>query len=81
MCRQRTTLDLKLGYPLDHYYKFKKSKCPSIEPSGTAWISIQEERCPFKTTSCFVLLKKSFMRRKNFPDIPFCSNLKMRPSY
>ena len=21
------------------------------------------------------------MRRNNFPDIPFCSNLKMRPSF
>ena len=73
---------MKLVYPVDININ-QKSKSSGIEPWATpAWISIY--RHPSKrsivsyhlslTTCCLLSLKKSFMRRSTFPDIPFCSN-------
>ena len=38
--------------------------------------SVHDECWPFKTTLCFLQLKKYFIKVINSPDIPFCYNLK-----
>ena len=40
---------------------------------------VQEEACPFKTTCCFLKLRKSVIIFKILSDIPFCFNLNIRP--
>ena len=42
--------------------------------------SDQSETCLFNKALCFLFLKKSHKRFSKLPDIPFCFNLKMRPS-
>ena len=42
--------------------------------------SAHDECWPFNTTLCFLQLKKSFIRVISSPDIPFCCNLKSKPS-
>ena len=50
-----------------------------MEPWDTpASILIQGESCPFKTTPCFLKLRKSAIIFKNLSDIPFCFNLNIR---
>ena len=52
-----------------------------MEPWGApALTSDQSEICPFNKTLCFLFRRKSHKRDSNLPDIPFCFNLKMRPS-
>ena len=41
------------------FYK-RKNRGPRMDPWGTpALISVHDEYCPFKTTLCFLLIKKS----------------------
>ena len=42
-------------------------------------ILTQSEADPFKTTSCFLKLRKSVTIFKILSDIPFCFNLNIRP--
>ena len=59
----------------------KNNNGPSIEPWGTpALTSDQPETCPFNKTLRFLFSRKSHKRFIKLPDIPFCFNLKMRPS-
>ena len=59
----------------------KNNNGPSIEPWGTpALTSDQPETCPLNKTLCFLFFRKSHKRFIKLPDIPFCFNLKMRPS-
>ena len=54
---------------------------PRMEPWGTpALTSDQSETCPFNKTLCFLFLRKSHKTFSKLLDIPFCFNLKMRPS-
>ena len=50
----------------------KNKRGPRMEPCRTpARISTQEEHWPFKTTLCFLLVKKSFSILIKSPHIPF----------
>ena len=50
-----------------------------MEPWGTpASMLVQGEACPFKTTRCFLKLRKSVIIFKILSDIPFCFNLNIR---
>ena len=51
-----------------------------MEPWGTpASILTQREAYPFKTTRCFLKLRKSVTIFKLLSDIPFYFNLNIRP--
>ena len=51
-----------------------------MEPWGTpASILAQGEACPFKTTLCFLKLRKLVIIFKILSDIPFSFNLNIRP--
>ena len=53
-----------------------------MEPWGTPPLMLaQGEACPFKTTHCFLKLRKSVIILKFLSDIPFCFNLTIRPLY
>ena len=59
----------------------KKSSGPSIKPRGIPVLTlIHVETCSFKTTLSFLFLKKSYNKFKSSPDMPFCLNLKIKPS-
>ena len=52
-----------------------------MEPWGASVLtSDQSETYQFNKTFCFLFLRKSHKRFSKLPDIPFCFNLKMRPS-
>ena len=58
----------------------KNNSGPSMEPWGTpALMLAQGEAWPFKTTHCFLKLRKSVIILKFLSDIPFCFNLNIRP--
>ena len=58
----------------------KISKSQSIEPGGTPVLTLVDvETCLFKTTLCFLFLKKSHDKFKSSPDMSFCFNLKVIP--
>ena len=51
------------------------------EPWGTpALTSVHYECWPFNTTLCFLQHQKKFIRVTSSRDIPFCCNLKSKPS-
>ena len=41
--------------------------------------SFHQEYVKFSTTRCFLFDKKSIIKFKSFPDIPFCFNLYIKP--
>ena len=54
---------------------------PSIEPCGNLALTlVHVKTCLFKTTLCFMFLKKAHNKFKSSPDMPFCFNLKIIPS-
>ena len=58
----------------------RKNSGLNIEPWATlASILVHEEYFPFSTTRCFLFDKKSIIKFRSFPDIPFCFNLYVRP--
>ena len=62
------------------YIKYNNG--PSIEPWGTSTLtSDQSETCPLNKIFSFLFLRKSHKRFSKLPDIPFCFNLKMIPSF
>ena len=78
MYLQRTIINMKLDYPVDHWYKFKKNVKNLEElllghPSKRGIVYL-------KPHVVWYHLEKSFMRRNNLPDIPFCFYLKMKLS-
>ena len=77
--RQQIVQHLKIILLINRWYMDYNG--PSMEPWGTpALTSDQSETCPFNKTLCFLFLRKSHKRFSKLPDIPFCFNLKMRPS-
>ena len=50
----------------------KNKRDPRMDPCGTpVRISTQDKHWPFKTTLCFLLVKKSFNILISSPHIPF----------
>ena len=47
--------------------------------SGPASIAAHSDTCPFKTTRCFIKLRKSMTVFKMLPDMPFCLSLYLIP--
>ena len=61
--------------------QIKNNSGPKIEPWGKPpWIFFQLDVCPLRTTLYFLFLKQSSKIFSKLPDIPFCFNLKTRPS-
>ena len=59
----------------------KNGSGPSIEPCGTPPLTLVHVKTyPFKTTICFLFLKKSHNKFKSSPDMPFCLRLNIIPS-
>ena len=58
----------------------RKDNGPNIELWGTpASVLVHEEYFPFSATRCFLFDKKSIIKFRSFPDIPFYFNLYIRP--
>ena len=59
----------------------KNNNGPSMEPWGTpALTSDQSKTCPFNRTLCFLFFRESHKSFSKLPDMPFCFDLKVRPS-
>ena len=59
----------------------KNNKRLKMDPYGTpVWISAQEKHWPFKTTLCFLSLRKSCKTLIISPHIPFWRSLKISTS-
>ena len=57
-----------------------KVNCVSVGTWGTlALILVNDKTFPFKTTRCFLKLRKSGIVFKMLAHMPFCFNLTMRP--
>ena len=68
-------------YMLNNLCILKKHSGPSIEPCGTPTLTlVHVETCTFKTTLCFLFLKKSHNKFKSSPNMSFGFNLKIIPS-
>ena len=58
----------------------RKNNGPNIEAWGTlASILVHKKYFSVSASRCFVFEKKSVIKFRSFPDIPFCFNLYIRP--
>ena len=52
----------------------RKNSSPRMDPSETPLISVHDECGPFKTTLCFLLVKKSLKRYNKSQEKPYWYN-------
>ena len=67
--------------PDKSFIYIKNNNGPKMEPCGTPALTFRHSNvCPLRRTLYFLSLKTLDKWSKRLPDIPFCDNLKRRPS-